>query len=46
MTINAADLDPGSADKLLIGSIIPRAIGRVSTLAVCLHQWIEAARRT
>ena len=45
MTINATDLDPSSAYKLLIGSIIPRAIGWVSTLSVHLHEWIEAGRR-
>jgi hypothetical protein len=32
MVIDAADLDPTSAYKLLIGSIIPRAIAWVSTL--------------
>ena len=46
MTINATDLDPGSAYNLFIGSIIPRAIGWVSTLSVRLHEWIEVARRT
>lgn len=33
MIIDAADLDPASAYKLLIGAIIPRAIGWVSTLS-------------
>ena len=46
MIIDAADLDPSSACKLLIGTIIPRTIGWVSTLSVRLHEWIEAARRT
>jgi hypothetical protein len=45
MIIDAADLDPSSA-KLLIGGIIPRAIGWVSTLSVHLHDWIESERRT
>jgi hypothetical protein len=45
MIIDAADLNPSSA-KLLIGSIIPRAIGWVSTLSVHLHEWIDSARRT
>jgi flavin reductase (DIM6/NTAB) family NADH-FMN oxidoreductase RutF len=34
MIIDAADLDPAHAYKLLIGSIIPRAIAWVSTLSV------------
>jgi hypothetical protein len=46
MIIDATDLDPRSAYKLLIGSIIPRAIGWVSTLSVHLHDWIESERRT
>jgi flavin reductase (DIM6/NTAB) family NADH-FMN oxidoreductase RutF len=33
MIIDGADLDPGHAYKLLIGSILPRAIGWVSTLS-------------
>jgi hypothetical protein len=45
MIIDATDLDPSSAYKLLIGSIIPRAIGRASTLSVRLREWIEAVRR-
>ena len=44
MIIDAADLDPSSA-KRLIGSIIPRAIDWVSTLSVRLHEWIEAGSR-
>jgi hypothetical protein len=46
MIIDATDLDPSSAYKLLVGSIIPRAIGWVGTLSAHLHEWIEAARRT
>jgi flavin reductase (DIM6/NTAB) family NADH-FMN oxidoreductase RutF len=34
MVIDAADLDPTAAYKLLIGSIIPRAIGWVSTQSI------------
>jgi hypothetical protein len=44
MTINATDLDPGSAYNLFIDSIIPRPIDWVTTLSVHLHQWIEVAR--
>ena len=45
MIIDVTDLGPSSA-KLLIGSIIPCAIGWVSTLSVHLCEWIEAVRRT
>ena len=40
MIIDAADVDPSSAYKLLFGTIIPRAIGLVSTLSLHLHGWI------
>lgn len=46
MIIDATDLDLSSAYKLLIGSIIPRAIGWVTTLSGYLHEWIGSARRT
>jgi hypothetical protein len=45
MIIDAVDLDPSSACKLLIGTIIPPTIGWVSTLSVHLHERLEAARR-
>ena len=37
MIIDAADVDPSSAHKLLFATIIPRAIGLVSTLSLHLH---------
>ena len=33
MIVDAASLDPTSAYKLLIGSILPRAVGWASTLS-------------
>lgn len=45
MIIDAANFHPGSAYKLLIGTIIPCAIGYVSTLSVHFNQWVKAAGR-